>query len=401
MSDPLSFPDVGVVSSTFRLQRVVGVSASPFTGAQQVYEHQGAWWEGEITLPPLLGAQAGAVRAFLARLHGQAGTFLYGDPDNVAAGNRGQPGNAGNTTNLLRNSVAAGAVVGVVGSGGSLPTNWGVQIAGGLTTEVVGTGTASNGLPYVRVKISGTPSGTIYRLRFEAQTEIAAVLGTRRTGSFYASLAGGALTNTACYCRVTEQDAGGVLLGGFGQTAFTPTATPARAQHTRYMENAACAYTNVMLALTLTVGLAVDLTLDLAGPQIENRSAATPLVPTSGAVASRPDKQTVVGAGQTGTALLVTGFAAEAAGALKAGDYISLGTGASTRLHLLTADVDTDVYGRATLALEPALRASPADGAVVEVTAPRGVFRLTDNAVGWSSGPDLAQAMVLAFCEVV
>lgn len=81
---PLSFPSVGIRSMNIRARNVVGISASPFTGQQQVYKHQGQWWEAEVTLPPMKRADAEQVVAFLLSLNGVYGTFLLGDPANTA-----------------------------------------------------------------------------------------------------------------------------------------------------------------------------------------------------------------------------------------------------------------------------------------------------------------------------
>lgn len=69
---------------TIRARNVVGLSASPFTGQQQVYKHQGQWWEAEVTLPPMKRADAEQVVAFLISLNGRLGTFLLGDPANTS-----------------------------------------------------------------------------------------------------------------------------------------------------------------------------------------------------------------------------------------------------------------------------------------------------------------------------
>jgi hypothetical protein len=62
------------------MKRVVGVAESPFTLEQQVYEHQGARWEAEITLPPLTLDQAREWEAFFISLRGRKGTFIMGNP---------------------------------------------------------------------------------------------------------------------------------------------------------------------------------------------------------------------------------------------------------------------------------------------------------------------------------
>ncbi len=77
---PLSFPSVGISNLNMRLKRSVAVSESPFSFDQQAYEHQGARWECEVTLPPLNYAEAKAVQAFIVGLKGRSGTFTFGSP---------------------------------------------------------------------------------------------------------------------------------------------------------------------------------------------------------------------------------------------------------------------------------------------------------------------------------
>lgn len=82
---PVSFPSsIGLANINIRARTVVGVSASPFTGQQQVYKHQGQWWEAEVTLPPMKRADAEQAVAFLLKMNGQYGTFLLGDKANPA-----------------------------------------------------------------------------------------------------------------------------------------------------------------------------------------------------------------------------------------------------------------------------------------------------------------------------
>lgn len=80
---PITFPTACVKAVNIRSRNVVGISSSPFTGQQQVYRHPGAWWEMEVTLPPLKRADAEDLNAFLISLNGKYGTFLMGDPANT------------------------------------------------------------------------------------------------------------------------------------------------------------------------------------------------------------------------------------------------------------------------------------------------------------------------------
>ena len=83
---PLSLPAVGGIRRIrLTARNVVGVSVSPFTLGQQVYQHQGQSWEADITLPPMKRADAEEWIAFLLSLAGRYGTFLLGDPAGTTA----------------------------------------------------------------------------------------------------------------------------------------------------------------------------------------------------------------------------------------------------------------------------------------------------------------------------
>lgn len=77
---PLSLPAGGFARIRLAASSVVGESASPFTQEQQVYVHQGQWWEAEVSLPPVPRDKAEDWIAFLLALNGKQGTFLMGDP---------------------------------------------------------------------------------------------------------------------------------------------------------------------------------------------------------------------------------------------------------------------------------------------------------------------------------
>lgn len=66
-------------------------------------------------------------------------------------------------------------------------------------------------------------------------------------------------------------------------------------------------------------------------------------------------------------------------GTLLAGDYISLGTGASARLHKVLQDRN----GTGTIEIWPALRDNYTD-AVIDLTEAKGRFRLKENITQWS-----------------
>ena len=87
----------------------------------------------------------------------------------------------------------------------------------------------------------------------------------------------------------------------------------------------------------------------------------------------------VNGSSQTGDELITDGWTGSITGIMKAGDYFSLGSGTSTRLHKVIEDANSDSGGNATLRIWPDVRSSPTDDAPLDVTAPKGHFRLISN----------------------
>jgi hypothetical protein len=80
----------------------------------------------------------------------------------------------------------------------------------------------------------------------------------------------------------------------------------------------------------------------------------------------------VDGAGQTGSSLITDGWSK----GMAAGDFIQLGSGATTRLYQLTADF-TPSGGAATLQVTPQLRAATVDNEAITVVSPGVLLRLT------------------------
>jgi hypothetical protein len=60
---------------------IVAISQSPFSGAQQVYQYTGQFWEADVTLRPMNRDEAEYWISFLLKLNGSFGTFLLGDPN--------------------------------------------------------------------------------------------------------------------------------------------------------------------------------------------------------------------------------------------------------------------------------------------------------------------------------
>ena len=82
---------------------------------------------------------------------------------------------------------------------------------------------------------------------------------------------------------------------------------------------------------------------------------------------------------QVGSALSTRGWTALAQ-VMRAGDWLSyVDTRGRRRLHLVVADASADASGVAALSISPPIRRAGADGAVVDVVAPAGVFMLPQD----------------------
>jgi len=87
----------------------------------------------------------------------------------------------------------------------------------------------------------------------------------------------------------------------------------------------------------------------------------------------------VNGAAQTGAVLNTDGWTSGVTGILKAGDYIQLGSAATTRLYKNLEDANSDGSGQAALSLWPALRSAPSDNQAITVSNCKGLFRLNGD----------------------
>jgi hypothetical protein len=113
------------------------------------------------------------------------------------------------------------------------------------------------------------------------------------------------------------------------------------------------------------------------GAQLQGTGAGTPLVN---------------GASQTGTQLVTDGWGTTQT-VLKAGDFF----GVNGELKQCTADVTSDGSGNATINFEPALRASPANDAAIDVSSPTATFMLETDDVGWSNTSGSASRIFSGF----
>ncbi len=375
--------------SRFGLTSNTQVFRSPLSGTTQTLERPGARWTAEYTLPPMKRAQVTAWQSVLAQLRGGAGRFYGYDPD--ARTPRGSAlALATSSVNYITNGDATGAVPGVEGSGGQLPTGWFFGSQGGLTRQIVGSGT-DNGVRYVEIRFYGTPTSTTNAVNFSSAKAISALTGQTWTSSLFYRLSGGSLTNIAgVYQRIEQvQDSGASV--STNSLQLTPLdSTWRRSVHTKTLTTTtpATAYVRNGVYLSLTVGQTVDITLRLGQVQVEQQAAATVYIPTTSAARGRGSGARVDGAsmsasGTGGTTLPTWNWQANISAVLRAGDYVAFDTPSGHALHMLVADASSDADGRAVLTLEPPLRLSPPDNTSLQLTQASCVMALVDDSVSW------------------
>jgi hypothetical protein len=209
-------------------------------------------------------------------------------------------------TNSIRNNTMVGAVA---GTPGTLPTNW--SISGGgfgtLTQEVVATGT-SNGIAYIDVKYSGTSSNTGFRIFCEVVGQIVASTGQAWTGSVYAAILPGSSGLTSVNVAINERNSGSSIINiQSGSSYSTLSSTMTRLTTTITSASATTVSVQPEVNIVFPTTTAVDFTLRIGLPQLEQGAFATSTIPTTTTALTRPvDSAVIDGTGViTGTYTLV------------------------------------------------------------------------------------------------
>jgi hypothetical protein len=204
-------------------------------------------------------------------------------------------------TNSVRNNTMVGAVAGTPGTN---PTNWGYVTtqSNGLTQTIVGTGT-ENGINYIDYRFNGTtvasPNAIAFGIEGLAGT---AATGQTWTASIFLRLVSGTLTGVNnTQIGLIENTSGGGFVGGALYTVSPPTSAALirqRATATRTLSGGA---TVGICALTLNINVAgstaIDFTLRIGMPQLEQGAFATSVIPTTSATVTRSaDVASITGA---------------------------------------------------------------------------------------------------------
>ena len=71
--------------------------------------------------------------------------------------------------------------------------------------------------------------------------------------------------------------------------------------------------------------------------------------------------------------------------AFRAGDYIQLGSGGTSKLHMIVDDVTTDGSGDADINIEPSIKTALTSGGTVTYTNAKGLFRMESPIIDWDA----------------
>jgi hypothetical protein len=190
--------------------------------------------------------------------------------------------------NRVLNPRGEGAVSGRVGDGGAAPSFWWCDAPPGVAVEIAGSGLEA-GLPYVDVRFVGRAEAQGHAVIFPAPgTAIAAESGQDWTFSGYLSrVAGGFAGLAALNLYFDEYGANGDYLVGEPRAIRFPTDDALELQRvsaTYRMRGALARSMTGYLQASIEAGAAVDLTLRVAGFQIERGGYASALLlPAPGA----------------------------------------------------------------------------------------------------------------------
>lgn len=186
-------------------------------------------------------------------------------------------------TNVLRNSSFVGASFGVVGSGGSLPTNLSFSSSSSQMTVTIAEVGVEDGRPFIELRLQSGSAPSTLALRFETSTGVPASAGQVWTAQNGVRLVGGSLSGVGvCYPQIETFGGAGskngdaVTLSSQLQTLITTHTTPA-----------SCTNLRSLLVFLMTAGASVDFTVRVYAPQLEQGSFPTPYIPTTSAAATR------------------------------------------------------------------------------------------------------------------
>ncbi len=207
-------------------------------------------------------------------------------------------------TNSITNNTMVGAVP---GTPGTRPTGWPYVVPGtGITAQLVGTG-IENGISYIDYRFSGT-TGNTGPATFGIGRD-AALTGQTWTGSLYWKLTAGSTANVSSWnLGLIEESSSFTFVTGATYLQTAPGSSLARASATRTLSGGATVASCLLtIQIVSALGVAIDFTLRVGFPQLEQgATASTPIPTTTTAVTRTADSAVIDGTGVlTGTYTMV------------------------------------------------------------------------------------------------
>jgi len=182
-------------------------------------------------------------------------------------------------TNSIRNSTMVGATAGTLDTTGALPTNW--SLAGMAASDVTVATGSEYGLNYVQLRLNGTPTATII-LNLETASEIVADESQTWSFSSWLRLTAGDFTNVdAQSLNVSGFTSGGSFVPGSSSAGpISVTSAFSRFSYAANPSGATVERVRPVIRFVWNSG-AVDFTIRIYGPQMEQGAFATTYIPTS------------------------------------------------------------------------------------------------------------------------
>ena len=188
-------------------------------------------------------------------------------------------------TNSVTNNTMVGAVA---GTPGTLPTGWGTFVSPtGLTRTIVGIGTV-NGINYIDVRFSGTPSST-GEITLYLSPATTATLAQAWTSTAWLSLAGGSTSNIGVVNLRNFELNSGAYVREIG-TSFVSSISSDFVRRQNITTSFGASANQIQLVLSIyatAAGTPIDITLRIGLPQLEQGAFATSVIPTTTATATR------------------------------------------------------------------------------------------------------------------
>jgi len=180
-------------------------------------------------------------------------------------------------TNSLRNNTMVGAVV---GTPGTAPTNWLTVAGGGLSREITAIGTEA-GISYLDIRFFGTGSSVAaQRVYAESTATVAAANGQAWSLSAYVKLVAGTAPS-GLFIGFDETGPGATYIRT--DSASLPlTSTLTRNTYSATLSGGVnVAFILPQIGFNSAIGVAVDFTIRIGMPQLEQGAFATSVIPTS------------------------------------------------------------------------------------------------------------------------